>query len=141
MNYKFEKPVHGEIGTAKYQCTITWRNGKFISDEPATLGGLDEGPDPYTLLLASLTSCTLITLRMYINRKGWEIPAIAVNANLFQEIKDGKARTVIDREILFLSALPDEQKIRLQEIAAHCPISKILENQVVVRTCCNERKM
>jgi len=134
MQYKMEKPVHGSIGTEKYQCTIEWRNGKFISDEPVTSGGKDSGPDPHTLLLSSLASCTLITLRMYIDRKGWDIPEIAVNANLYQETKEGKLTTIIDRDILFLSPVDDEQKTRLQEIARHCPISKIIENDVKVRT-------
>lgn len=87
MIYKFEKPVHGSIGLEKYQCTIEWRNGKFISDEPQSSGGKDMGPDPYTLLLSSLASCTLVTLRMYIDRKGWNIPSISVNVNMYSEKK------------------------------------------------------
>jgi putative redox protein len=30
MNYKFEEPVTGDIGQEKYQCSITWRNGKLV---------------------------------------------------------------------------------------------------------------
>ena len=134
MEYKFQKPVHGTIGTEKYQCTIEWRNGKFIADEPETSGGKNTGPDPYSLLLSSLVSCTLITLRMYIDRKGWDVPNIAVNANLYQEKKDDKTNTIIDCDIIFLSQVDEEQKLRLQEIAKHCPISKILENDIKVRT-------
>ena len=32
MQYKFDKPINGLIGKEKYQCTIEWRNGKFISE-------------------------------------------------------------------------------------------------------------
>jgi putative redox protein len=134
MEYKFEKPVHGTIGNEKYQCTIEWRNGKFIADEPETSGGKDSGPDPYTLLLSSLASCTLITMRMYIDRKGWNVPEIAVNVNMYQEIKDEKKTTIIDRAIVFLSPLEEEQKTRLHEIASRCPISKILEGEIKVRS-------
>lgn len=134
MKYKMEQPIHGTISNNKYQCTIEWRNGTIISDEPVSAGGQDTGPDPYTLLLSSLASCTLITLRMYIDRKGWDIPSIIVNTNLYQEIKDEKTTTIIDRDILFTTAVPEEQKLRLQEIAKHCPISKILENDIKVRT-------
>ena len=134
MKYKLDKPVQGSIGTAKYQCKIEWRNGRFIADEPESSGGKDEGPDPFTLLLSSLTACTLVTLRMYIDRKGWDVSAIAVNTNMYQEIKEGKTLTIIDRDLLFLSPLTDEQKVRLQEIAAQCPVSKILEGEIKIRT-------
>jgi putative redox protein len=134
MQYKFEKAVHGTIGIEKYQCRIEWRKGQFIADEPVKSGGKDSGPDPYTLLLSSLASCTLITMRMYIDRKGWDVPEIGVNANYYQETKDGKTSTIIDRDILFLSPVSDEQKLRLQEIAEHCPISKILQGDIKVRT-------
>ncbi len=134
MKYKLEKPVHGTIGTAKYQCTIEWRNGKFIADEPESSGGGDEGPDPFTLLLSSLASCTLVTLRMYIDRKGWDIPGISVKANLYQEIKDEVLTTTIDRDIVFSGQVEETVKTKLQEIASHCPVSKILEGDTKVRT-------
>jgi putative redox protein len=134
MEYRFEEPLHAAIGNMKYQCTIRWRNGEFIADEPETSGGKDLGPDPYVLLLSSLASCTLITLRMYIDQKGWDIPSIAVNANMFRDTKDGKDSTVIDCDLVFTDGIPDEQKVRLQEIATHCPISRLLEGSIKVRT-------
>jgi putative redox protein len=134
MQYKLDKPVTATIGTVKYQCTIEWRNGKFITDEPPTAGGNDAGPDPHTLLLSSIASCALVTIRMYIDRKNWEIPSVKVNVNLYQETIDGVMTTIIDRDILFDDSVTDEQKERLKEIAARCPISKILENNIKLRT-------
>jgi len=135
MQYKLENPVHGTIGTTKYQCTIEWRNGKFIGDEPVKSGGADTGPDPYTLLLSSLATCTLITLRMYIERKGWDIPNIAVNVNMFQTKQGEDTSNFLDRDISFPGAVVDaEQKNRLSEIAQACPISKIIEGNLKVRT-------
>lgn len=134
MQYKLEKPVHASIGTDKYQCTIEWRNGKFISDEPASIGGQDSGPDPYTLLLSSLASCKLVTLRMYIDRKGWQVDNIAISANLYQETKNETTITIIDCDLLFLSPVSDEQKVRLLEFATKCPVSKMLQGELKVRT-------
>jgi putative redox protein len=134
MKYKFEKPLRGTIGITKYQCKIEWRNGQFVADEPESNGGRDEGPDPFTLLLSSLTACTLITLRMYIDRKGWDVSRIAVNTNMYQEVKDGKTTNIIDRDLLFLSPVTDDQKIKLQEITAQCPVSKLLEGDTKIRT-------
>ncbi|MDE3250080.1 MAG: (4Fe-4S)-binding protein [Bacteroidota bacterium] len=134
MKYKLEQPVHANIDSAHYQCSIEWRNGKFIADEPVVTGGQDQGPDPYTLLLASLASCTLITLRMYIDRKGLVVPSISVNANLFQYTKDEQTVTVIDRDIRFEGDIDDEQKEKLTDIAKACPISKLLSGPIEVRT-------
>lgn len=134
MQYKFDQPVHGTMGATHYQCAIKWQDGEFIADEPISSGGKAQGPDPYSLLLSSLASCTLITLRMYIDRKGWDITEIEVNVNLYQETVDDKTTTFIDRDIVFPGSVSDEQKLRLQEIATHCPISKILQNDIKVRT-------
>ena len=134
MKYKLENPLHGTIGTLKYQCTIEWRNGTFIADEPVGTGGGDAGPDPYTLLLSSVASCTLVTLRMYIDHKKWDITSIGVNVNMFQTKKEDKLVTVIDRDIKVLQPLTDEQRERLTEIAKACPISRLLEGNIELRT-------
>lgn len=134
MKYALEHPVTAKIGTEKYKCIVEWRHGKFIADEPESTGGKDLGPDPYTLLLSSLATCTLATLRMYIDRKGWEIPAIGVAVNMFPELKEEKNITTIDRDINFISPLTDDQRERLIQIAKACPISKILEGELHIRT-------
>jgi putative redox protein len=95
--YILTEPLVASIAEIKYQTKIEWRNGVLLSDEPVSLGGQDLGPDPYTLLLSSLASCTLATLRMYIDRKEWKVPEITVKANLFQRIEEGKLVTTIER--------------------------------------------
>lgn len=128
-----ENDVTGNIGTQNYLCTITWRNGTLIMDEPETIGGNDLGPDPYSTLLASLAGCTLSTLRMYINRKGWEIPEIMVSLNMTQN-NDVELETIISRTIHFSHEISNEQKERLLLIAEKCPVSKILKNKITINT-------
>ena len=134
MEYILTNPVTASIGMEKYKCIVTWRNGQFISDEPEIAGGKDLGPDPYTLLLSSLGCCTLATLRMYIDRKGWDIPQIAIAVNMFFKLEGDKKITIIDRDLNFLSPVTDEQRERLTQIAKVCPVSKILEGEIQVRT-------
>lgn len=128
-----ENNLIGSIGMQKYLCTINWRNGVLIMDEPVSIGGQDLGPDPYSTLLASLAGCTLSTLRMYIDRKGWDIPEFSVSLNMSQET-GSELITNIERTLTFPDSLDPEIKERLIVIAGKCPVSKILENRVIINT-------
>ncbi len=129
----FENPIKAKIGTEKYKVAISWRNGILNADEPISSGGKDTAPDPFTLLLSSLASCTLSTLRMYIDRKQWQIPEIFIELNMHQE-NENSFTTTIERKIYFNTDITKEQKERLLTIAGKCPISKILENNIVLNT-------
>lgn len=133
MKNLLENDVTGKIGSQKYLCTISWRNGTFIMDEPENIEGKDLGPDPYSTLLASLAGCTLSTMRMYIDRKGWDIPEINISLNLSQE-NDTEATTTISRTISFSKDISQEIKVRLLNVAEKCPVSKILKNKVLINT-------
>lgn len=133
MKYALEHAIFGNIGQEKYKATIEWRGGIITADEPVTVGGKDLGPDPYTLLLSSLVACTLSTLKMYIDRKEWAINTITVTANMYQK-NDPDFSTVIERQISFDSSITAEQKDRLLQIAAKCPVSKILEHNITIQT-------
>ena len=133
MEYLLENNIEGQIGTQKYLCTISWQNGEFLMDEPESLGGKNHGPDPFSTFLASLASCTLSTLRMYIDRKGWDIPEIHISLNLSQE-NNPELTTTISRTITFSNTIEEDIKSRLLIIAEKCPVSKILKNTILINT-------
>ena len=128
-----ENNITGKIGAQKYLCTISWRNGTFVMDEPESIEGKDLGPDPYSTLLASLAGCTLSTLRMYIDRKSWDIPEINISLNLAQE-NNPELTTTISRTITFSNTIEEDIKNRLLIIAEKCPVSKILKNNILINT-------
>lgn len=120
-----------ELDQSKYKTKI-FADGHFIyADEPEELGGTNEGMAPGALLLASLGSCTAITIRMYADRK--EIPLTGLTIHLTicpeDEMNEG---TVIEREIELLGDLDEEQRKRLMIIADKCPIHKILTHPIKV---------
>lgn len=135
MRYKLDKPVVSTLGETRYKCDVEWRNGSFAVDEPLSLGGGDTGPDPFSLLLASLASCKIVTVRMFAEKQGWHIPSIRVAANLFETRKEQQRSTTIDCDLSFPGAdLSQEQRERLQKVAQNCPVSHIIKGDSQVRT-------
>jgi putative redox protein len=119
---------------------ITAGRHAFIADEPVEFGGTDEGPDPYSLLLAALGACTSMTLQMYAKRKGWPLAQVKVTLSHSRihakdceecETKEGKI-TRIERRITLKGNLDDEQRARLLEIAAKCPVHKTITSEISI---------
>lgn len=132
MSRIFEKPLNATIGSERYQSRITWRNGSLIADDTVNNGGKDSGPDPYTLLLSSFAASTLIAIRKYIDRKGWDVPEIALEANMYWDDAGTSSKTYLQCELLFKNEMRDGQKYQLQQIARRCSISRILEGEIQV---------
>src|SRR5690349_19855531 len=105
-----------ELDKSHYK-TRVYSGGHFIySDEPEEVGGTDEGMAPGALLLASLGSCTAITIRMYANRKNYNLEAIKVELAICKEEEMSK-ETRITRKIEFSGDLTEEEPERLFVIA------------------------
>lgn len=109
---------------------VTIQNGKhtLISDEPESIGGKDKGMNPQELLCASLASCTLATLRMYAERKNWQLGTILIEVNIKEINENGTKKAHFLRHIRFEKSLSNEQRERLKHIADACPVSKILKS-------------
>jgi len=118
------------IDRSHYQTIVKVDNHIIISDEPIAIGGMEKGASPQGLLLASLGSCTAITLRMYIDRKMWAVDEITVDLELFN-VPGG---TLIERQLNFKGELNDDQKKRLVQIADACPIHKMLTGNIKIET-------
>lgn len=103
----------------------------LTADEPASRGGTDTGPNPYALLLAALGACTSITLRMYAERKGWDLGSVHVALELRKTAEGGDE---IEREVTFGAPLSDDRRARLAEIADKTPVTKTLTTGVSIRT-------
>lgn len=121
------------VGSQKYKTTISARQHTIIGDEPESLGGSDLGMTPYELLLASLGECTAITLKMYAERKQWDVSYIKVILNL-TEMTSADRTTTISRNIKIEGNLTDEQYQRLIQIANLCPVHKVLSNTIKIDT-------
>ena len=62
--------VRASIGATPYTVELSDNHGhRWRGDEPEDLGGANTGPAPEQQLLASLGTCTAVTLMMYAQRK------------------------------------------------------------------------
>ncbi|MEX0844770.1 MAG: OsmC family protein, partial [Balneolaceae bacterium] len=131
-----QKIIHAHLPKDEsFKTTLTAGNHELISDEPESVdGGNDAGPDPYDYLLMGLGSCTLMTVKMYANRKGWKL------GDLYLELRHNKRHDedcsncddpkskidVIEKELIVKGNLSEEQLDKLLEISKKCPVHRTL---------------
>jgi putative redox protein len=108
---------------------VTIRGHELTADEPRDHGGEDTGPSPQELLAASLASCTAITMEMYAARKGWDVGEIVVDVDYEPAQRGSPTRFAM--EIQIPKELPEDQRERLLQIAAKCPVHRTLEGEVM----------
>jgi len=120
------------ITRTRYQTISIARTHHITADEPADLGGGDTGPTPSELVLAGLASCTGATLRMYADRKGWDLEKVDISLEMNVEKTETGQTTTIKRTLVFTGNLSAEEEARLRDIADKCPVHKLLTNEVVI---------
>ncbi len=125
--------VKASLGKANYYTEVTAGENTLITDEPVDKGGGNKGFNPFEIMATSLASCTAATLRMYIDRKGWNIEKINIDVEM--EHFPLTKRTIFKRTVSFEGISPDDEQIkRLRAIADACPVHKILTNEIEILT-------
>jgi putative redox protein len=114
----------------KYTVETTVRAHRIPADEPVSSGGNDTGPTPLEALASALAACTAITLRMYAERKGWELQTVRVDCRA--SATDAGFR--LERSIRIEAPLDDAQRARLAEIAEKTPVTRIVKAGAPIAT-------
>ncbi|MEO6487035.1 MAG: OsmC family protein [Thermoanaerobaculia bacterium] len=111
---------------------------RFVLDEPESAGGTNAGPTPYDAVAAGLGGCTAMTLHFYAKRE--KIPLEGVDVTVVHDRQHAKdcadcmtQSGYIHRFKLQLAlhgVLTAEQRTKLLEIAARCPVAKMLGAEI-----------
>jgi putative redox protein len=125
-------------GGAALRQEIEVRGKILVADEPVDVGGTDDGPTPYELLLGALGSCTAMTIVLYARRQGWAVNGVTV------ELEHGRVHEKdcedceepgayldrISKRITVDGPLHEDQRARLEEISRRCPVQKTLTGRL-----------
>lgn len=115
---------------------IKVRNHSLKADEPHENGGDDTGPTPSEMLLSAIGSCQAITMKLYADRKEWQLEGVDIELTLEKQKADdypgfdNRGRPMIDviaTRIRLQGNLTPEQKARIVEIGGRCPVHKTVE--------------
>jgi putative redox protein len=112
-----------------YAHRITSGAHALTADEPAALGGQDQGMAPFDLYLASLAACTAITLRMYAEKKGWELGEFSAGLS---SRRDDAGKLHVHRRLSASAPLTDAQWERLLDVVARTPVTLVMREGAVI---------
>ena len=125
-----------------FRTEIVANGHALVADEPLSVGGTDDGPTPYDLLVASLGACTSMTLRMYADRKKMPLQSSVIRLRHTKIHADDCETCVtedahidhIEREIELVGPLDEAQRARLLEIAERCPVHRTLMGEIKIES-------
>lgn len=134
------RTIKAVIGRVPYRTEITNGTHSVISDEPMP-HGKDLGPTPYDILLHALGGCICMTVKMYADRKNWDLEELTVeltqNRVHHEDCEECESSSgyvhLIEKKIEIKGNLDNEQRARLMEIANKCPVHRTLTNEIVIR--------
>jgi len=124
------RAVVSRFGSGNFQQTLHVGNDHFVSDIDQDKGGNASGPSPHEYLGAALAACTGMTLKMYAQRKSWNLQDAIVTVDI-ERINDVE---LFKRSIKLVGEIDAEQRERLLEIANKCPVHKALIGRIEVNT-------
>ncbi|MBC73538.1 MAG: osmotically inducible protein OsmC [Muricauda sp.] len=124
------KTSFATIGKQKYKTEIQAGNHIIMADEPEELGGGNLGFTPTELLESSLAACTAMTIRMYADRKGWDLEQAEIKVGFKRNMTTGEV--TFKKEIELFGNLSGEEREKLLEMGSKCPIERMITGKVSV---------
>ena len=117
------------------------RQFSLTVDEPESLAGSDQGPNPVELVLAALGTCQEITYRLYADALGIPLNGVKVSMEGDVDLRgffavDNEARPgflSIRGSVILDSPAGEDDIARLKEtVDRHCPVLDLISNRTPV---------
>jgi putative redox protein len=132
--------IVASTGAGAFQQVMLDGRHVLHADEPVAAGGDDTGPGPYELLLMALGSCSSMTVHLYAARKKWPLEQVIVSLRQERAYAEDCANCEdpgsmvhrIEKRIELIGPLDEAQRVRLLEIADHCPVHRTLTSRIEI---------
>ncbi len=122
LHMSFTATARSIDGTLRHEIDVNGRH-TIATDEPVSLGGSDRAPAPHELLAAMLASCVSTMMVLYARRHGWDLSDLRVDVLYDADVTPRRVKVSV--------RLPDrltaDQVVRLERVAATCPVRRALE--------------
>ena len=124
-------------GDSETKTTVSVRNFEFVVDEPAALGGTNEGPNPVEYLLGAWAGCINVVAQKVCDEQGVELAGldIEVEGDLDPQkflgmADDPRAGFQEIRVELAVETEADDEALEtvLEAVEARCPVGDNIMN-------------
>jgi putative redox protein len=117
-----------------YQVLVRTEHHAWTVDEPPGAGGDGLAPNPYDMLLASLGSCTVVTVWYIASKMKTPIEKLWVDLEI-SSTGHGKERRHSIRMVLRVRGRLDEKDLeKIRGYADSCPIHRLLSKAARIET-------
>lgn len=123
------------------RCEVRTKRHTIVVDEPASVGGTNEGANPLEVILASLASCQAITYRFWAGRLGIALERVSVEVDgdidlraLFgvdEQVRPGFGDVQV-RVALEGPEPPERYRELADAVDRHCPVLDAMTNPAPV---------
>lgn len=104
---------------------------KLYFDVPELLGGSSSAPDPHDYFDASIVACKALTIKIYANRKKYDLQDMKVTATR-DDSGERKGLYKLKVSIELIGDLSEAERQDLLAAAEKCPVGKLVTDDVQV---------
>lgn len=122
---------------------LSFRGHDVVIDEPSSLGGEDEAPNPVEFALAALISCQVVTYRFWAAELGVALDDVQIHAEgdldvrgffgLQEGVRPGYGDVRLEVRIVGPESPERYEELR-RVVDEHCPVLDLFSNPTPVQT-------
>ncbi len=129
----FDRSVSGEH-LGGYQVVLRTREHSWLVDEPPGVGGDGLAPNPFDMLLASLCSCTIITIRYFAARENVAVEKIWADSQINRQGSGRDSKYRVRLVIKVSGRIGEDELTKIREYANRCPVHGLLSKGAAIET-------